>query len=71
MEDQQRLPGNLTQEHESADTLRTSWLTREAQELRLVLIIGMANGVAIGAIFLIYIVLAVVFGEDTSFAPHH
>lgn len=40
------------------------------QDARIILLIGLANGFIIGGFFLIYIVLAVVFGEQTTFAPH-
>jgi hypothetical protein len=33
------------------------------------LIIGLANGAIIGGFFIIYIVIAVISGEQTSFAP--
>ncbi|HEX6508136.1 MAG TPA: hypothetical protein VF221_10935 [Chloroflexota bacterium] len=51
-----------------ADSQR-SWVGLEWQEARLVIIVGFVTGLSIGAFFLIYIVLAYVFGETKNFAP--
>lgn len=42
----------------------------QRQEIRIMLILGLANGFIIGAFFVVYIVLAIVFGETTTFSPH-
>jgi hypothetical protein len=41
----------------------------QGREARLMLIIGVANGAIIGVFFLVYLVIAVVSGEQTSFSP--
>jgi hypothetical protein len=57
-----------TQEFADAPPLGAA-IRMQTQEMRLMLIIGLANGAIIGGFFVIYLVLAVVAGEQTSFAP--
>jgi hypothetical protein len=57
-----------TQEYAEAPPL-VSAIRMQTQEMRLMLIIGLANGAIIGGFFIIYIVIAVISGEQTSFAP--
>ena len=40
------------------------------REERMMLLVGFGTGLLIGVFFLTYIILAIVSGEQTNFAPH-